>query len=329
MKLGEISEKSFIEGVLAKYLAGKPALSHLEFPDDASDFIPLAPRTVVSVDASSIASVKLPWRSMGDAAWSIASGAVSDHVAKASRPAYAFVSMGLAPDMSVEEAESILEGLNQAFTHYGVKWLGGDTNRSGDPWISVTIVGFTTAKKPPSRRGAREGDILVVTGRYGAMGYAVARGFNEAARQTWVVENTRRPLVDLRVGTVIALNYKSVHASMDVSDGLGYTLLEVARSSNVGLKIRRPPLLYKEVYEVCDGKLECLYELALNGGEEYGVVMAVDKDGLKKVLEDLDSYGIEYEVVGEVSSGGGLTVEGLASTRIYRWDQFAGYVKYI
>ncbi|AFK51681.1 AIR synthase related protein domain protein [Thermogladius calderae 1633] len=327
MKLGELTERLFIEGVLRNYLGKRPPFSRLGFPDDAVDFLPLAPRIVVSVDASSIASVKLPWRSLGDAAWAIATGAVSDHIAKGSRPAYALVSLGLSPDLDLSEAKAIVRGLSEAFNYYGVSWVGGDTNSSRDPWISVTMIGFTTAKRPPPRSGARPGDAVVVTGRYGAMGYVALRGVEEASRTTWVVEKTRRPLVDVRVGTVIALNYKSIHASMDVSDGLGFTIMEISRLSGVGFRVEKPPLVFKEVYELCEGRLQCLYELSLNGGEEYGVVMTVSKEGLGNVVEDLESYGVEYEVIGEVVEGSGLKLEGVNKVAIYGWDQFGGYVK--
>ncbi|WP_440059639.1 thiamine-phosphate kinase [Thermogladius sp. 4427co] len=319
------TEREFIDQVVAKYLAKGNPFSVLEFPDDAFDFIPFAPRIIASVDASSIKNVRLPWRSLEDAAWSIVSGAVSDHVVKGSLPAYALVSIGLSKAMENTQAEEIVKGLAGAFSYYGVKWVGGDTNSSDDPWVSVTLIGFTTAKKPPSRKKARPGDAVIVTGRYGAMGFVVVKGFEAASSQDWVIKYTRRPVTERRLAIVVSANYKFIHASMDVSDGLGYTLLEISRLSNVGIRITRPPQIYNEVLEYCGSRLDCVYELSLNGGEEYGGVLVVGKSYMKNVIEDLESYNIPFEVVGEITEGYGLRVEGVEGLKIYYWDQLGDY----
>ncbi|MEZ0394178.1 MAG: thiamine-phosphate kinase [Desulfurococcaceae archaeon] len=323
MRLRDAGEDAAIEAI-SRFL-GNTRLGSLSHPDDARDAIPLGPRLVFNVDGYSIRSLALPWRSLADIGWSAVVGALSDHYAKGSVPAYAMVALGLDPGWEIGQLEELARGLWEAARAHGVEIVGGDTNSAGDPWIAVAVIGFSSARRLPGRRGMGPGDRIVVTGTYGAMGFVSLRGIEEAGRRGWVVELTRRPRPDPRVAFAVQAAHELLRASMDVSDGLGYTLLHLSRLNGVGIVLEDLPPHPSELEEECGGDRECLWRYVLSGGEEYGCVFAVGEDG-KRFLEELDGMGVEYKVVGRAVEGPpGVFVKGVGEARFLAWDQFAGF----
>ncbi len=325
--LGDIGEKRVIEEIISKYIAKPFFDEHLGFPNDARDLLPMAPRILFSIDGYSLSRAKLPWRSYSDLGYSAIVGAVSDHLVKGGFPRDIMVSIGFPPDTSIDVFKEFFEGIGEALNEYGLRLLGGDLNVSNDPWIDVAVLSYTSAKKPPGRCCGFVGDKVIVTGLYGAMGYVVLHGFEEASRVEWVVENTRRPHIYPGLAVVVSMNYRVIHASMDVSDGLGYTLLELARLMNHGIELHGFPKYYRGVEELCRDDL-CMLKYLLNGGEEYGAVLFVDKNMYEYVLDYLYKLEIPATVVGEVVDKSphiyyrGETIDDL----VIEWDQFRGWI---
>ncbi|ADV64914.1 thiamine-phosphate kinase [Desulfurococcus mucosus] len=323
--LGELGEDAVVD-LIAGRLISPPSLGeNLGHPDDARDMLPRGPRIIYSMDAYRVRSLMLPWRTWRDIGWMALTGAVSDIVSKGGLPSVAMVGLGLSRDASIEEVEELATGLREAGEHYGVRITGGDTNEGGDPWIAVSVIGFTTCKRPPSRRGAKPGDTVVVTGLYGGMGFVALHGVEKAGELEWVVKASRRTSVRVEVAHVIMSTYRFIHASMDVSDGLGYTLQHISALSGHGIALKKPPLHPPELDEYCRGETSCIWRHVLAGGEEYGVVLVVDGGGLSTVVKELEYYGVPYTVVGEVvESPPGIYIDGVKASPP-RWDQFKGW----
>lgn len=221
----------------------------------------------------------------------------------------------------------LLSGIKEASKEYSIKVLGGDTNESSCEWIAIATIGFTTARVPPSRSGLREGDVIVVTGIYGAMGFVAKHGIEHASRITWVIRETKRPRLIPEIGYVIENFYKVITASTDVSDGLGYTLSMLSKLSGYGIQLEKPPQVHKELAEYCNYDSECILEYALTGGEEYGVVLGVKEEWISRVVSELEYYRIPYSIVGRaVSSPPGVYFRG-KKLEVYRYDQFRKWVQ--
>ncbi|OYT39201.1 MAG: thiamine-monophosphate kinase [Desulfurococcales archaeon ex4484_58] len=277
-KLGEIGEKRIIREIISKYISKPSWDEHLGLLDDARDFLPIAPRILFSIDGYSLEKAMLPWRNYRDIGWCIVVGGISDHIVKGGIPREIMVSIGLPSDTLVDDLVELFNGIREAVEQYNLRLLGGDLNESKTPWISVSVISYTSAKKPPSRCCGSPGDKVVVTGYYGAMGYVVLHGLEEASGKGWVVKYTRRPIVYLETAIIIASNYRVIHSSMDVSDGLGSTLLELIRVSGKGIVLEDKPFYYNELDEECGSDEECLWRHILNGGEEYGSVLIIDRN---------------------------------------------------
>uniref|UniRef100_A0A7C2FDZ3 Thiamine-monophosphate kinase n=1 Tax=Thermosphaera aggregans TaxID=54254 RepID=A0A7C2FDZ3_9CREN len=323
--LKDLGEKNVIEEI-ARIVGMRVFKGEvLSYPDDAKDLLPKAPRLVVNIDGYGIERLRLPWRDSSDVGWCAITGSVSDIIVKGGTPDAVLIALGLPPDYPLLELRKLAEGIKDAVSYYGVRLIGGDTNSSSEPWIAVATIGFTPAKKPPSRKGLRTGDYIVVTGVYGAMGVVALKGVEVAGRYAWVVEKTKRPVANKELSVVVSSNYRWITASMDVSDGLGYTLLTLSTESGARILLTQPPLYEPGLVDECKGDMECVIKTAMSGGEEYGAVLGVRPEGLSSVLKDLEYYQIPYRLVGRVVDGEPGVFYGDKPLTFASWDQFKGW----
>ncbi|MEM4717419.1 MAG: thiamine-phosphate kinase [Desulfurococcaceae archaeon] len=321
-KICELLEEEIVS-VIASKLVTKPGIGeHLFYPEDARDLIPRGPRIIYSIDAYSINSLKLPWRTYSDIGWTSLTGAVSDVLSKGGIPHASLIALGLTCNTNLGELVEFVNGLLEAAKHYHVKILGGDTNYSLEDWIAVTVLGFTSAKIPPSRGGMRPGDYIIVTGVYGAMGYLAIHGIEKSISEKWVIDLTKRPISRIETGYVIGEYYRLISATMDVSDGLGYTLYTMSALSGYGIDIETPPRTPPQILSICGENIRCMLDYTLIGGEEYGVVIVVKPKGLDNIVKELEHFKIDFEIIGRVID----TLPGVfhkgERLSIKRYDQF-------
>ena len=195
---------------------------------------------------------------------------VSDFAAKGARPDSFVVSLGLKKGVSQEQVNALASGFRDAETEWNVLLVGGDTNEAKELVIDCAMVGF--GKHLVSRRGARAGDALVVTSLFGyppaglriLNGSAVAKGeFGEKARASVLV-----PTPNLEVGTALG---PFMSSAMDSSDGLARSLHTLATESGVGFELTMLPAA-KGVLNFAEANGLNIWELVLEGGEEYAIV---------------------------------------------------------
>ncbi len=320
-----LSEEDVVQ-IVMKYLSKQGFGERLGPGDDARDVVPRSHKLIVSIDGYSVESAKLPWRDLSDIGLCSVTGAVSDIVSKGGFPHGVLISIGVPRSWGLSDVDELYRGISEACSFYNCRLLGGDTNSAADAWISVAAIGFTSSAYPPSRGGAIDGDSLIVTGTYGPQGVVAIDGFRASSELKWVVEATKRPRAIIDVATVISRWSKVVHASMDVSDGLSYTLYTMSVNSGKCIELSDLPLYVEELEEYCSGNVECIAERVLNGGEEYGVAIAVDSKHLNRVLKEMEAMKIPFKVVGTVRSCDKprVTYKGMP-VRVRRWDQFYGW----
>jgi thiamine-monophosphate kinase len=202
---------------------------------------------------------------------------VSDFAAKGVEPTALLVSLGLPRDFIRKDVEEIARGLNAGAQEYGAYVIGGDTSEASDLVVSVSLFGTAKRKTLMLRSGAKAGDIVAVTGFFGKTvaglrllldGYAASKELREV-----LLSSVCMPTARLREGLALCRS-GAVSASIDSSDGLAWSLHELARMSGVGFVVNSVPVA-DEVRRFAEfNRLDAL-ELALYGGEEYELVVTV------------------------------------------------------
>ena len=146
--------------------------------------------------------------------------ALSDLAAAGAAPRAALVTAGCPNKKGAARLQSMYRGLSRAARAWGVAVVGGETARTRQLLLSVSLLGTVPKGRSPHRGGARPGHLLFVTGSLGG---------------SW----PRRHLTftpRLREGQWLARK-KIASAMMDLSDGLGADLPRLARMSRVGFRI--------------------------------------------------------------------------------------------
>ena len=202
---------------------------------------------------------------------------ISDFAAKGVKPKAMLVSLGLPKVMVEKDVEELAGGLNAGAREYGAYVIGGDTGEASDLVISLSLFGTAAKGGVMLRSGARPGDILAVTGFFGKASAGLKILLNnldvpERLRKV-LVESVLLPRARLKEGLGLRQT-GAVSAAIDSSDGLAWSLHEVAKASNVGLTVEEVPVA-REAERFAEVNHIDPVELALYGGEEYEIVLTV------------------------------------------------------
>ncbi|MDR1675377.1 MAG: thiamine-phosphate kinase [Tannerella sp.] len=214
----------------------------------------------------------------------------SDIYAMNGRPKQLTVSVGVSGRFCVEDMDELYSGLLLACDVYGVDLVGGDTSASRTGLtLSATCIGEGEADKITCRDGARETDLICVSGDLGAayMGLqllerekAVFRGEKDFtpdfSEREYLLERQLKP--EARKDIVERLDAAGIvpTAMMDISDGLSSELIHITGQSRTGCRIyeERIPIDYQTAVMAEQFNLN-LVTAALNGGEDYELLFTV------------------------------------------------------
>ena len=259
---------------------------------------------------------------------------LSDVFAMNGTPRQLTVSLALSKRFNVEDMEQFYSGLRQACDKWGVDIVGGDTTSSYTGLaISITCIGEARREDIVYRNGARNTDLICVSGDLGAayMGlqllereksvyYAqvdeakrkgdqralaeLAHFMPDFAGKEYLLQ--RQLQTEARGDIVQRLREAGIRptAMMDISDGLSSELMHICRQSHVGCRIfeKQLPIDYQTAVMAEELNMN-VTTCALNGGEDYELVFTVPIGDLQKVeaLDDVKLIGhITEEKYGHV-----------------------------
>ena len=224
----------------------------------------------------------------------------SDIYAMNGQPKQITVSIGISKRFSVEDLEELYSGIRLACDVYGVDLVGGDTSASlTGLCISITCLGEGEKGKIVYRSGARETDLICVSGDLGAayMGLQLLerekRVFNgdkdftpDFSGKEYLLERQLKP--EARKDIIEMLHNAGIQptAMMDISDGLSSELLHISKASHVGCRVYedRIPIDYQTAVMAEQFNMN-LVTAALNGGEDYELLFTVPLSDNDKVSE--------------------------------------------
>lgn len=214
----------------------------------------------------------------------------SDVYAMNGTPRQITVSLGISKRFTVEHIEELFAGIRLACEIYGVDLVGGDTTSSRQGLvISITCIGEAPADKVVSRSGAKDTDLICVSGDLGAayMGLQLLEREKVASAgqkdfipkfegKEYLVERQLKPEARRDIIEELAKAGIVPTAMMDVSDGLSSELLHICKQSNVGCRVYedRIPIDYQTAIMAEELSMN-LVTAALNGGEDYELLFTV------------------------------------------------------
>jgi thiamine-monophosphate kinase len=192
--------------------------------------------------------------------WKAMMRPLSDFAAMSGLPQFALITLIVPSARSASWVEKIYRGLNRAAAQFDVSIVGGETSATRGPAvISVSVSGFVEKKRWISRAGGKNGDDLFVTGHLGgSLGGKHLRFVPRIQESRWLAKNF------------------SVHAMIDLSDGLGADLPRLARASKVGFEIEMQKLPLARGVTI---------DNAFSDGEDYELLFAIsprERDRLQR-----------------------------------------------
>jgi thiamine-monophosphate kinase len=303
MKLGELGEFGLIERIRARTVNRADVI--IGIGDDATELeIPPGHRLHTSTDLL-IESVHfdLDWTSPHDLGRKAVAVNLSDLAAMAATPRFLYLGLACSADTEVSLLEDFLTGVLTETEKHGVSLVGGDTCHSPGPMmISVTVEGTTPAGQAVTRRGARPGDIIMVSGTLGdsALALKLLQQGHTPPPELSVKHHCPEP--QLALGTGLA---GLATAMIDISDGLTADLEHILQGSEVNGVLDTVQLPLSKPFRAHLQADNRLIELALAGGEDYELLFTVPAERTADVRTLAESLQIPVTAIGTIQAGPG------------------------
>lgn len=224
---------------------------------------------------------------------------LSDIAAMNATPKQITVSLGLSNRFSLEAVDQLYQGIFLACENYNIDLIGGDTTSTPSGLvISISAIGEANPADIVFRNGAKENDLIVVSGDLGAayLGLQLLAREKEVFLSTgkqvqpdleghdYILERQLKPEARIDVVTLLAALGVKPGSMIDISDGLSSELIHLCRQSNTGC------LIYEDKLPIDPTAVQFAHEIgldpstcALNGGEDYELLFTIDLKDYDKI----------------------------------------------
>lgn len=218
--------------------------------------------------------------------WRTAAVSLSDIAAMGGRPLGLVVALG-APGFPKGFIEELLAGLEDCCHLVNGELLGGDLDHHRELTLVSTALGV--AKKPLLRSGAKDGDLVCITGALGRTAVALKLfALGEGERANELFRFTPRVSEGLKLAPYVT-------AMMDISDGLARSLHQLSEASSVGSLIEYEDIpVLPEVGELAADDHE-RREMALHVGEDFELLFTLPRERLEEARR-----ACEFTVIGQI-----------------------------
>ena len=229
---------------------------------------------------------------------------LSDIAAMAGTPTAALVTIALPKDFDADFVAQIYDGLKALAEKFGVAIVGGETTTNPERiLISIALLGTVPRGKQILRSGAKVGDAIFVTGELGGSLAGKHLEFEpRLAEARWLAEHF------------------SIHALMDLSDGLAGDLRHILHASNVGAELLKSAIPISRATKTGSSRgddqtaqravpiSKPAFAAALTDGEDFELLFTV---AAKDAVKLLDAWKkkfskLKLSCVGKIVAGEGI-----------------------
>ncbi|NJD76001.1 MAG: thiamine-phosphate kinase [Candidatus Methanoperedens sp.] len=221
---------------------------------------------------------------------------LSDIASKGARPIGVLMAMGIPPDTELAFIDELVKGMDDCASRYSTGIIGGDTDSHDELTITGTALGLVRKELLVHRRGAKQGDLVCVTGHPGMAGTALLALDRGLPVGNEVLKALFEPAPRINEGIALTCS-RSVSSMMDISDGLALSLHDMSKAGDIGFKIyeSRLPVLPK----IKGLKNEELLEAAVYSGGDFELLFTVSPDKIREAKK-----ACQFTVIGEVIEKG-------------------------
>jgi thiamine-monophosphate kinase len=218
---------------------------------------------------------------------------LSDIAAMAGTPVAALVTIGLPEKFEPEFVAKIYDGMNALAEQSGVAIVGGETTTNpGRILISIALLGTVAREKQTLRSGAKTGDAIFVTGELGGSLVGKHLEFEPRLEEArWLAENF------------------SIHAMIDLSDGLAGDLRHILKASGAGAELLKDAIpISREAKS--QAKRKPAFAAALTDGEDFELLFTVAGGDAVKLLDAWKKTfpKLKLSCIGKIVSSDGILI---------------------
>lgn len=223
---------------------------------------------------------------------------ISDIYAMNSIPKQITVSVAISNRFTLEAIEELYKGINLACKNYKIDLIGGDTSSSVTGLIiSISVLGSASKEKIVKRNGAKENDLLVVSGDLGGAYTGLQILEREKAvfkvnpntqpdlsKYTYCIERQLKP--EARKDVIELLDELEIipTSMIDISDGLSSEILHLSKASEVGFHLFEEKIPIDPEVTMTSGEFKLNSTTsALNGGEDYELLFTINQKDFEKI----------------------------------------------
>ena len=208
------------------------------------------------------------------------------------------VSLAVSNRFTLEAIEELYAGIRLACETYHIDLIGGDTSSSSKGMlISITAIGKVSKEDVVYRNGAKDTDLIVVTGDLGAayLGLQILerekqvfevnpKNQPDLENYTYLIERQLKPEARKDIPALLKEIDVKPTSMIDISDGLSSEIMHICSQSNVGCKIYEDKIpLDPQVISACEEFDIDSTMVALNGGEDYELLFTVPVTDYEKI----------------------------------------------
>lgn len=256
---------------------------------------------------------------------------ISDIIATGTKPSQISLSLGLSGKMSLEAVELLMEGVAAACRKYDLDLISFRPSSSLTGLsIAVSAIGFAGESSPNTRSGARENDLICVTGDLGSafMGLQLLEREKKVMKETgqdnpdfggydYLLERQLKPEARLEFLEQIKNAQISPTSMSLVREGLAAALIRMCKASGTGCNIYENKLPIDHTTTTLGEEMEINPVVAaLNGGEDYELLFTISLDDYQRIEKGGKSLK-DIFVIGHITPGSkGYTLETNAGEEI-------------